>query len=450
MKLTEAYANKLNISEKVYKAKTDGAEMNPLLKTVIARTIANTSAFLNEAFADSVGTQMAALQQNKKFCIDLTTVALANLIANDLVIVAPMKSETGFIQYIKIVAGSNKGNIKQGDEFNTPFAYHKMNDDRMNYTSANVVVSVNKPATFKLPSFAQGVKEIEATKEDGKVEKVPVTDTKAEITLPENTVSVAYTYDNVTVPQDDLPVINVEVDSISLKAKVRRIAVFYSQLAKFKAKTEMGIDLGELLTAQACGELSAQIDAEVVKTLDNAAGACYEEKDGTGKVIRTLRFNQATPVGISLRDHYIAFAQTIATGNSIIYERTQKYGASYMVCGLGVIPMFSVMDGFKAASTKAVGAYFAGTLNGLRVYCAPYLASNRYFLGYNGGDMYTSAAVFAPFMAVVPTQLLEHADGANTQGFSTMYDVKILNPLLLVAGEIVNEPWVVNTKEQTA
>ena len=97
MKLTEAYANKLNISEKVYKAKTDGAEMNPLLKTVIARTIANTSAFLNEAFADSVGTQMAALQQNKKFCIDLTTVALANLIANDLVIVAPMKSETGFI-----------------------------------------------------------------------------------------------------------------------------------------------------------------------------------------------------------------------------------------------------------------------------------------------------------------------------------------------------------------
>lgn len=40
---------------------------------------------------------------------------------------------------------------------------------------------------------------------------------------------------------------------------------------------------------------------------------------------------------------------------------------------------------------------------------------------------------------VVPTQLLEFADGSRTQGFATMYDAKILNDMLLVAGQITND-----------
>lgn len=39
-------------------------------------------------------------------------------------------------------------------------------------------------------------------------------------------------------------------------------------------------------------------------------------------------------------------------------------------------------------------------------------------------------------MAVVPTQLLGYADGGMSQGFSTMYDLKLLNKDLLVAGRI--------------
>ena len=39
-------------------------------------------------------------------------------------------------------------------------------------------------------------------------------------------------------------------------------------------------------------------------------------------------------------------------------------------------------------------------------------------------------------MPVVPTQLLGYADGAMSQGFSTLYDLKILNKSLLVSGRI--------------
>lgn len=47
-------------------------------------------------------------------------------------------------------------------------------------------------------------------------------------------------------------------------------------------------------------------------------------------------------------------------------------------------------------------------------------------------------------MPIVPTQLLGFADGAMSQGWSTLYDLKILNPLLLVAGAVTNDPATAN------
>lgn len=41
-------------------------------------------------------------------------------------------------------------------------------------------------------------------------------------------------------------------------------------------------------------------------------------------------------------------------------------------------------------------------------------------------------------MPVVPTQLLGYADGGMSQGWSTMYDLKVLNENLIVAGKIVD------------
>ena len=39
-------------------------------------------------------------------------------------------------------------------------------------------------------------------------------------------------------------------------------------------------------------------------------------------------------------------------------------------------------------------------------------------------------------MAIVPTMLLGEADGGNSQGFSTLYDLKVLNSGLICAGQI--------------
>lgn len=201
-------------------------------------------------------------------------------------------------------------------------------------------------------------------------------------------------------------------------------------MAAFQAKTEMGIDLGEVLATQACAELSYEIDTEIVKLLNDNA-QYFEE----------LEWNKALPVGVSKRDHYAGFVEVIEIASQLIYDRTQKHAANYMLAASNIKPILSLIDGWKAASTSKInGPYYAGSLNGIKVYISPAIPAGRYVLGYNGDDMTTSAAVYAPYMAIVPTQLLGFSDGAMSQGFSTLYDLKMLNPLLLVAGHVSNDP----------
>lgn len=453
--LTEAYKKRLAVSEQVYaKARGENASLNLAQKETIAKVLNNSSEFIkfrmNEAFSNSVGTQRADMGNFKKFCLDVTTVALPNLIANDLVIVQPMPSFTGSIQYYKFVAGSNKGGIKQGDEFNSPFKLGKMTDARMNYTGQAVVDAITpngegkaflawtpiavddkgNPLVLSLVGAPSGatITLINAATGEVKVEGATCA------------LRVKYIYDQVTIPQNDLPIYNVKVERIALEAKPRRIAIYYSQMAAFQAQQENNIDLGKLLQTQAVGELSYEIDTEVVKLLAESA-----------PTDATLEFNKTKPNGISLAEHYESFSEVLEKASQIIYDRTQKHAANYMICASDVKTMLPLMRGWKEASRgKINGPYFAGTLNGLKVYVSPAIEAGKFICGFNGDDLATSAAVYAPYMAIVPTALLQFADGGNSQGFSTLYDLKLLNDCLLVAGKVVEKPQVVEVRNNNA
>lgn len=426
MNIVEAYQKKLAISEKVYAKEHGGRALSDSKKIAIARVLANTSEYITEAFENSVGTQLANMKTFKKFCLDLTTVALPSLIANDLVIVYPLKSRTGYIQYLQFTAGSNKGGVAQGDLFNDPFKLGDMTDARVNYTGATIVEKATEAGTTKWE--CEG-----CYNKDGKF-------VKGSVLLADGTVKAVadiavgdeftYVYDNVKIPQSDIPQLTARMEGIELAAKARRIAIYYSQMAAFQAKTEMGIDLGEVLATQACAELSYEIDTEVVKMLvDNA------------DVKSDLTWNKRRPLGVSKRDHYAGFAEIIEIGSQHIYDATKKHAANYMIASSSLKPVLVMMEGWKAANTSKInGPYFAGEVNGIKVYISPAIKAGKYVLGYNGGDMITSAAVYAPYMAIVPTQLLGFADGAMSQGFSSLYDLKMLNPALLVAGEVVDQP----------
>ena len=450
MNLLESYAKRLSVAESVYSDRNSGAKLSNTKKIALATVLNNTEKFLNEAFTNSVGTQRADMGAFKRFCLNLTTVTMPNLIASELVIVHPMTSMAGYISYLKFVKGTKKGESKRGDLVADPF---KLGNVDVNYTSSLVVETVkldehNKATLSWFPVFVGkdefgrdftpsvvGHPDAKVTVDDAKTGKITVT---GDGVPAQGEVKIRYAYDNVVIPQNDLPILNAEMANIALVAKARRIAVYYSQLAAFQAKQDYGFDLGDQLAEKAVAELSYEIDTEITQLLiDNAA---EDEK---------LKWNKALPVGVSKADHYAGFAETIADAGRIIYDRTKKHMPTYMLVASDIVPVLKFVPGFSAAPINSVnGPYYLGTVDGLKVFVTPNIAAGRFVVGVNGNDMMTSAAVYAPYMAIVPTQLLQYADGGTSQGFSTLYDLKLLNEALLVSGEIVNKPEevVVNNK----
>ena len=418
--LVEAYKNRLAISESVYARDHSGEKMGNNKKMVVAKCLDNISRFMNEAFDSSTGTQRSDMGLFKKFCLNLTTVALPNLISHELVIVSPMSSMSGYITYIEYVAGSKKGQTENGDLFNNPF---KLGDVDANYTSQAVVENVE--AGDFVPAWTPVV--------DNKVTFVAADGTETEMDLVDGKVNIAepgrvkYQYDNIVIPQNDLPMLRAEMKSIPLIAKARRIAVYYSQIAAFQAKTDYGIDLGDQLAEKAVGQLSYEIDTEVTNLLIENAKE-YDE----------LKWSKTLPVGVSKSEHYEGFTEIVEIGRQKIYDVTKRFAPNYMLIASNVLPVLTFIKGFSAAPAGQInGPYFAGTLNGLKVFVTPNIKPGKFVLGVNGDDMMSSAAVYAPYMTIVPTQLLQYADGGTSQGWSTMYDLKLLNKDLLVAGEIL-------------
>ena len=74
-------------------------------------------------------------------------------------------------------------------------------------------------------------------------------DKEGNYNAPAGATKIAYVYDNVVIPQNDLPMVKAEMKSIALVAKARRIAVYYSQIAAYQAKTDYGVELLEIRKA---------------------------------------------------------------------------------------------------------------------------------------------------------------------------------------------------------
>lgn len=458
--LKETFKKRLKVSEAAYKSRNVGSDLSVNTQNVIARCLANTSTFLTEQYAPTSGTQMNNVGPYKKFALDITTVAMPNLIAHDLVLVKPLPSFTGVIFYYKFVAGVEKGGVAEGRTLNDPWSLGAMDEARVNYTSPVVIDSFkgdgtktaftltwkhNLVATAK-PVVTVAGSEIAAT--DITFDAANATVTLATAPAADAEVKVAYHYDMTTVPQVEIPTIKVVSDHISLTAKPRRIKIFFSQFASFMAKQEAGFNLEDALKSQAVSELEYEIDSEIVGLLAKNAGAWAARNGET-----TVTFNKRVPVGISKSEHYEAFAETLLALSKVVRDRTKRYGINYIVGATDLPLVTGLMKNWKdSGQSQKPGPYLAGTINGIKVYVHPEMAQGHFFGGYHGDDLMTSSAVYGPYMPIVPTALLQGPDGASTQGFSTLYALEMLNDILLVEGRIVDEAnadanQIVSTKE---
>jgi len=433
--LLETYSRQLKVAEAYVAKNFDGKAISANTQLTTAVLLDNTNRWMTESL-NTQATERADLGDWKKFCLNLTNIAVPSLIANDLVIVHPMTSYSGSVAYLEYVSKTDKGGIKKGDVFNGVFGLGEHSDARTAFTSQVIVEEIGssgKPALH--PMAIKRFEDKDGNKFDAKIirgEEVKyanVVDGEIEgLAAGDKVCYFSEEFQMEHVPAQDIPTIGPVMRRIALVAEPRRIAVRYDQITAFQAKTDYGFSLDKQIAEQACGELAYEIDTEIVEMLYNAA-----KENGVD-----LNWSKVLPVGVSKFEHYNGFLEVIEEAKAIIYNRTKKFHPNYMVIAADVLPVLRFVNGFSAVkNAKMNGPYKVGELDGLNIYVSPALASGDFFLGLNGSDMMSSAGVYAPYMAIVPTQLLGTPDGGLAQGFSTWYAKALLNKNLLVAGHIV-------------
>lgn len=169
-----------------------------------------------------------------------------------------------------------------------------------------------------------------------------------------------------------------------------------------------------------------EIDTEVTQLLiDNAANDA------------DLVWSKTLPVGVSKMEHYEGFTEILEIARQKIYDATKRFAPNYMICASNLLPVIAFIKGWQPAPAGNInGPYFAGTLNSLKVFVTPNIEPGKFVIGVNGDDLMSSAAVYAPYLAITPTNLLQYADGGTTQGFSTLYDLRLLNKNLIISGRV--------------
>lgn len=441
--LVESWKDRLTAVEKVTE------NFNYEKRIALAKLLENTQSYLNHHLMESRATQSSNIGQFKRFALDALTVAIPSLIAFDLVSVQPISNRVGMINYIEYTYNSNKGTVKEGQIFTDTF---KKGNSEPTFTlaavngeakavalAAAVTGTLNwKPATPGSITIKHGTVVITDDGAGNLESTGNITDGEINYTTGEYkyTLSVAdlasvptvnYSYNNEFVPANDVPQVGLQLRSLPVQAKARHLSIKYAFEAGFELSKEYDYDINVELSKMAAGELNHEIDIEITNDLYDIANEDAE-----------LVFSKAQPIGVNLVDHYDAFSIKLSEGAAKIYAATQRVQPNWLLIGINVLPLVSNMRAFKASGvTSYNGPYFAGTLNGYKVFVSPSLVdANAFILGFKGERLFEAGYVYAPYMPIMQSELVTLMDMSSQKGLVTMYATKVVNPQLYIRGKI--------------
>ena len=416
--------------------------------------------------------QMNPVSSYKNFIIKIATLGIPALDVFDWVATEPMATASTQILFTKYVRMSNKGASKKGDVISDPFGiYYRQNADGTRtdatdpqYSSALtadafadgkvttaqdfqlrwtpvregtiIVTAGGKTCNEKTAAAQSAVPGYDVTFKENDI-TVSVNRTTGKIQITEanastlDVLSVAYEYDNVYLPANDIPTYGAVVEAIPMTAKPHKVRIVFDALSNLIYKNDYGIDIAKELPKKAVEDFMYSIATEVSDAI--------VEKAPTSPY--TMSWSLAVENGW-IAQHYASFGSVLAAAQAAITKVTKIYAGNRCFIGSALVPVVMAVPGWKPADTDGkIGTQLLGSIGNLKIYFKPDMDDYTYVVFAKGRGTELSVGLLSMYMAalpasIIPTQLLEFADGLNSQGFYSLYDYKIINPMLSIKGVV--------------
>lgn len=448
--LLEHYKDKVTLVENYRKA--NGKPFTLEQKAALVKTLRATE----DAIGIMENIQASNIGMYKRFAIDMVGAIIPNLYAFDLVSVQPLDNITGVVSYIKYTYGSTKGATKEG--MNMASALNLNTNPDPQYTSEDVsnevVAALNgvtevretlqwspvQPGTVALRAGANMLVD------DGQGKLISAADKSNLGTINYATGEVSFTlgaavtddllatykYVNDYVPTSQIPQISLSVASLTMVAKPRHLAAVVALEAMFRLQKEYGVSMEELLASQAAAEISYEIDTEIANDLYKLA---------YGGDAEAVRFSYTQPTGVSLQDHLDGLMTYLNLGAARMHKNTGRVKPNFIIAGSGAGAIFQSTRIFQSSGeTNAVGPYYAGMYGPYKVYIYPQFVDNAFVMGYKGNTLLETGYIYAPYMPIVTTDMVQLEDMAGRKGWATMYAKRMVNERFYIRGYIDNLP----------
>ena len=219
----------------------------------------------------------------------------------------------------------------------------------------------------------------------------------------------------------------MKIDKVTVTAKSRALKADYSLELAQDLKAVHGLDAEAELSNILAAEILAEINREVIRTINTAAVAGSQ-----GTVTTNGTFDLDTDAsGRWSVEKFKGLMFHIEREANKVAKDTRRGKANLIICSSDVasaLQMAGVLDYTPALNGNSLAIDDTGVLNGrYRVYIDPYATTNYMNIGYKGAGAFDAGIFYCPY---VPLQMVRAVDQDTFQpkiGFKTRYGL-VENP----------------------
>ena len=192
---------------------------------------------------------------------------------------------------------------------------------------------------------------------------------------------------------------SIQILKQTVEAKTRKLSARWTFEAAQDAQAQQGIDIEAEIMAALAQEITAEIDQEVISSLNSLAGT-------------VLTYDQAAVSGTAtfVGDEHAALAVQINRAANLIAQRTRRGAGNWAVVSPTTLTLLqSATTSAFARTTEGTfeaptNTKFVGTLNNaMKIYVNTYNASDTapVLIGYKGANESDAAAFYCPYIPLM-------------------------------------------------
>ena len=360
---------------------------------------------LNEVAANATGSEIDTFDP---VLISLVRRAMPNLVAYDICGVQPMTGPTGLIFAMRSRYSTQTGTETFYNEVNTAFTGVGQGANTIGLKNVgtypgNTTTGTANLAETGIYNFGGGM-------------------------------STATAEGNTTFAE-----MAFSIEKVTVTAKSRALKAEYTMELAQDLKAVHGLDAETELSNILSSEILAEINREVIRTINvTATQGATENTTTVGRFDLDTDSNGRWSV-----EKFKGMMFQVEREANQIAKATRRGKGNIIICSSDVasaLQMAGVLDYTPALNSNNLnvddtGNTFAGVLNGrTRVYIDPYAGGNYMVVGYKGSSAFDAGLFYCPY---VPLQMVRAVDPSSFQpkiGFKTRYGM-VANPFAQGATE---------------